>query len=123
MDLVPMDLSKRDLYLNQIENEINARRDFILKKGQALEKNRKANEFLEGVKNDYRKYYDYIIREKRQQYESMKILQQYLDDLTKTEKLADHEMNNLKYDQSELLLEMDKIKTELDKITRKRIEK
>lgn len=123
MDLVPMDLSKRDLYLNQIENEINARRDFILKKGQALDKNRKANEFLEGVKNDYRKYYDYIIREKQQQYESMKILQQYLDDLTKTEKLADHEMNNLKYDQAELLLEMDKIKTELDKITRKRIEK
>lgn len=123
MDLVPMDLSKRDLYLNQIENEINARRDFILKKGQALDKNRKANEFLEGVKNDYRKYYDYIIREKQQQYESMKILQQYLDDLTKTEKLADHEMNNLKYDQDELLLEMDKIKTELDKITRKRIEK
>lgn len=123
MDLVPMDLSKRDLYLNQIENEINARREFILKKGQALDKNRKANEFLEGVKNDYRKYYDYIIREKQQQYESMKILQQYLDDLTKTEKLADHEMNNLKYDQAELLLEMDKIKTELDKITRKRIEK
>lgn len=123
MDLVPMDLSKRDLYLNQIENEINARRDFILKKGQALDKNRKANEFLEGVKNDYRKYYDYIIREKQQQYESMKILQQYLDDLTKTEKLADREMNNLKYDQAELLLEMDKIKTELDKITRKRIEK
>jgi|LauGreSuBDMM15SN_2_FD.fasta_scaffold02298_6 hypothetical protein len=123
MDLVPMDLSKRDLYLNQIENEINARRDFILKKGQALDKNRKANEFLEGVKNDYRKYYDYIIREKQQQYESMKILQQYLDDLTKTEKLADHEMNNLKYDQAELLLEMDKIKTELDKITRRKIEK
>ena len=118
MSIVPvkMSLSERDKYLYDIEDEIKARRELILKKGKTLEKKQKINHFLQDVKNDYRKYYRYIVNEKQQQYNSMKVLQSYLDDLTKTDKFTSDEIDNVKQDQNELLLEMDKIKNELNKI-------
>ena len=110
-----MTLAERDLYLYNIEDQINARRIFILDKGKTIEKKKKVNRFLEEVKNDYQKYYQYIINEKQQQYKSMKVLQNYLDDLIKTEKITNNEISNVKHDQKEILSEMDKIKTDLNK--------
>jgi len=110
-----LSLSERDLYLRDIDEQIIARRNFILEKTKAIEKKKKVNHFLEDVANDYKKYYEYIVNEKQQQYNFMLQLQQYLDDLTKTQQMADHELKNAKRDQRELLHEMDKIKAELEK--------
>lgn len=111
-----MSLAERDLYLYEIEEQIKARRKLILEKGKTIKKKQKVNQFLEGVKNDYEKYYNHIVNEKQQQYNSMKVLQNYLDDLIKTEKITNHEVNNVKHDQKEILFEMDKIKTDLNKL-------
>lgn len=116
MEVAKLSLSVRDLYLFDIEDQINSRRQLILDKGKALHKKQKVNKFLEDVKNDYKKYYDYIITEKQQQYNSMQTIQSYLEDLIKTEKIANHEMKTAKYDQKQILTEMDKIKIELDKL-------
>ena len=110
-----LSLSERDLYLVQIEEQIKERRNLILQKTKAIEKKQKVNHFLEGVANDYKKYYEYIVNEKQKQYEYMQLLQTYLDDLMKTEKLAHHELKHAKRDQREILREMDTIKSELDK--------
>ena len=109
-------LSERDLLLYDIEEQIVARRQLILDKSKKIKKNETINIFLRDVANDYKKYSDYIINEKQQQYNSMKILQSYLDDLIKTDKLAEFELKNARRDQRELLDEMDKIKMELDKL-------
>ena len=63
------------------------------------------------------KYYQYIKNEKLQQYKYLEQLQKYLDDLTKTQQLANHEFKHAKRDQIEILQEMGKIKKELDKFT------
>ena len=109
-------LSERDLFLYDIEDQIMARRQLILEKTKEIKKKEKVNHFLQDVVNDYKKYYDYIIQERQQQYNSMKTLQVYLDDLMKTEKLANYELKQAKRDQKDLLKEMDKIKEELDKL-------
>jgi hypothetical protein len=120
MSIIPVNisLSERDLYLYDIEDQIKARRELILNKKQMLDKKQKVNHFLAGVKNDYQKYYQYIVNEKQQQYNSMKVLQNYLDDLIKTDKFTNNEIHNVKHDQTELLTEMDKIKSELEKLIR-----
>ena len=82
-------------------------------------KKKKTNHFLEEVKNDYQKYYEYIIHEKQQEYEYMKVLQGYLEDLIKTNKINNIELKNAKYEQKQILDEMDKIKMELDQIIKK----
>ena len=113
-----MDLVEKDLYLFEIEDQIKMRRNLILEKNKALNKKKKVNHFLEDVKNDYQKYHDYIIHEKRQQYDSMKLLQTYLEDLIKTDKMTNADFKNAKYEQKQILNEMDKIKMELDNLTK-----
>lgn len=115
----PMDLVKKDLYLYEIDDQIKLRRNLILEKNKSLNKKKKTNHFLEEVKNDYQKYYQYIIHEKQQQYDSMKILQVYLEDLIKMDKINNIELKNAKYEQKQILDEMDKIKMELDQIIKK----
>ena len=46
----------------------------------------------------------------------MMIIKNYLDDLIKTEKIANNELTNIKNDQHHILNEMDKIKNELNKL-------
>ena len=114
-----MDLVKKDLYLYEIEDQIKLRRNLILEKNKSLIKKKKTNHFLEEVKNDYQKYYEYIIYEKQQEYEYMKLLQGYLEELIKTNKINNIELKNAKYEQKQILDEMDKIKMELDQIIKK----
>lgn len=111
-----LSLAQRDLMLQNIENQINVRRKLILEKGKKIDKKKKVNHFLEDVKEDYEKYYQYIIQEKQQQYNSMMLIKNYLDDLLKAEKLANNELNHVKHDQNQILNEMDKIKIELNKL-------
>ena len=109
-------LSERDLFLYDIQDQIVARRQLILQKTKEIKKKGKCNIFLEDVANDYKKYHEYILNERQQQYNSMKTLQAYLDDLIKTDKLADYELKQAKRDHKEILHELDKIKIELDKV-------
>ena len=111
-----LSLAQRDKLLQKIDNEINARRKLILEKTTKIDKKKKVNHFLVGVKEDYDKYYNYILDEKKQQYNSMMIIKNNLDDLIKTEKMANNQLKNVKNDQNNILHEMDKIKIELDKL-------
>ena len=110
-------LVDKDLRLYDIEEQINARRKLILDKNKTIQNKKKQNHFLNEVKQDYETFYKYIINEKQQQYQSMELLNKYLDDLKKTNQLAEDELTVLKYDQKDILSEMDKIKIELNKLT------
>ena len=110
-------LVEKDLRLYDIEEQINARRKLILDKNKIIQNKKKQNHFLNDVKGDYETFYKYIINEKQQQYQSMELLNKYLDDLTKTNQLAEDELDVLKHEQKDILSEMDKIKMELNKLT------
>lgn len=115
-DKKKMTLANRDKLLELIENEINLRRKLILNKSKKIDKKIKVNNFLEDVKQDYINYYKYIVEEKKQQYNSMLVIKKYLDDLMNSEKLANDQLYNVKLEQNKILHEMDKIKTELNKL-------
>ena len=107
-------LGERDLYLLQIETEINNKKKLLLKKKRDLDKKQQLNHFLNGVTQDYQKYYNYILNEKQQQYKMLMILKEYLNDLIKTEHLIDEHRRTAKHDQKHIIREIDKVKVELD---------
>lgn len=109
-------LAERDLHLLQIEAEITNKKQLLLKKKKDLNKKYKLNQYLSGVQNDYTKYYDYILNEKQQQYSALSLLKEYMDDLIKTEHLVDDQLRTAKYDQKDIVKEIDKVKIELDNI-------
>ena len=109
-------LAERDLHLIQIEQEIMNKKRLLVKKKKDLDKKQKLNQYLDGVKIDYTKYYDYIVGEKQQQYNALMLLKEYMTDLMKTEHLVDDQLRTAKHDQKDIIREIDKVKVELDEL-------
>jgi hypothetical protein len=109
-------LAERDLYLLQIETEIRNKRKLLIKKKKDLDQKHKLNHYLNDVKQNYSKYYDYILKEKQQQYNALILLKEYMNDLLKTEDLVDDQLRIAKHDQKDIIREIDKVKTELDEL-------
>jgi hypothetical protein len=116
--IIIMQLAQRDLNLLQIEEEIKHKKHFLVKKKKELDKKQKLNEYLVEIKEDYTKYYDFIVNEKQKQYDSMMLLKEYLGDLIQTEGLVDSQLRVAKHDQKDILVEIEKIKSELDELTK-----
>jgi hypothetical protein len=109
-------LAERDLHLIQIEQEIMNKKRLLVKKKKDFDKKQKLNQYLDGVKVDYTKYYDYIVVEKKQQYNALMLLKEYMSDLMKTEHLVDDQLRTAKHNQKDIIREIDKVKVELDEL-------
>ncbi len=126
---IQMSLGEKDSLLQNIEAQIESKRGMLLKKQKYLETASKENEFLGMVKNDYQRYYDYIVGQKRDQIKAMNLLKTYVDDLivtvtspdrccdfVETGKMTDAYFQYPKQDQQHLMGEVGKIKKGLDEI-------
>lgn len=109
-------LAERDIYLLQIEQEIKNKKKLLVKKKKELDKKQKLNQYLDTVKVDYTKYYNYIVNEKQQQYNALLLLKEYMGDLIKTEQLVDEQLRTAKHDQKYIIKEIDNVKAELDEL-------
>ena len=110
-------LAERDLYLVHIDTLMDEKRKLLLEKQKTLQQTAKENEYLEMVRNDYRKYYNHIVKQKEDQINAMNYLKQYIDEIMVNGKLTDMDLENAKMEQDELIQEMDNIKGKLDEIT------
>jgi hypothetical protein len=116
-------LAERDLYLVHIDTLINEKRKMLLEKQKTLQQTAKENEYLEMVRNDYRKYYNHIVKQKEDQINAMNYLKQYIDEIMVNGKLTDTDLENAKMEQDELIQEMADIKSKMDEITQVQQEK
>ncbi len=107
-------LADRDLYLTQIQAQIAAKRKYLIEKQRLIKEESKKNEFLEVVKNDYKKYYDYIVKQKEREMDSLNMLNQYLRDIDESENLSTKDLKTRKKDQKTILSEINNIKKEID---------
>lgn len=76
----------------------------------------KQNAFLQDVKKDYNKYYEYIIQQKKDQMKALELLNQYVDDLTRSGNLNGNNLKDAKHEQKRIMREMNNIRRGLDKI-------
>jgi hypothetical protein len=109
-------LAERDLYLVHIDTLMDEKRKMLLEKQKTLQQTAKENEYLEMVRNDYRKYYNHIVKQKEDQINAMNYLKQYIDEIIVDGKLTDTDLENAKMEQDELIQEMGNIKSKLDEI-------
>ena len=116
-------LVERDLYLVHIDTLMDEKRKMLLEKQKTLQQTAKENEYLEMVRNDYRKYYNHIVKQKEDQINAMNYLKQYIDEIMVNGKLTDTDLENAKMEQDELIQEMADIKSKMDEITQVQQEK
>ena len=101
------------LYMQQL---IEQKRDMLLQKQRHIQKASKQNEFLEVVKNDYAKYYDYIAQQKREQIQALELLNKYVQDLNTTNQMSKYNIKDAKAEQQKIMTEIETIKKGLDEI-------
>ena len=112
-----MDISERDLLIAKMKDQIKSKQDYLFERFKELEKNKEENEYLEAVKNDYAKYFNYISSIKRDQLNAFENINKYLDKIGCELKTTDSLLKETREDQQEVLGEIYKLKTELNKIT------
>ncbi len=122
MDIIPyqnriiIPIREQDEKFIQIQELIDAKRNFLINKQKKLTFITKQNKFLEEVKNDYQKYYGYIVQQKRDQIRALEVLDQYIKDLTLSGKLTKNNIEDAKEEQRKILREVNSIKGSLDSI-------
>ena len=120
MNLIPINIhlvdNNPDQQLLHIENLIDVKRKMLLEKQKKIRKISKQNEFLDEIREDYGKYYGYIIKQKRDQMGALDLLNKYIHDLTVSGKLSKNNVEDSKYEQKKILSEIRSIKHNLDNI-------
>jgi hypothetical protein len=109
-------LNRRDDKFYQIQKLIENKRRFLLQKQKKIHLIEKNNRFLTEVKNDYTKYFTYILQQKYQEMKAMEILNSYIKDLTITGKLSKQNLEDAKQEQKKIINEVKTIKHSLDSL-------
>uniref|UniRef100_A0A6C0ARW4 Uncharacterized protein n=1 Tax=viral metagenome TaxID=1070528 RepID=A0A6C0ARW4_9ZZZZ len=109
-------IEEKDKKFMHIQAVIEAKRNMLINKQQKLAKIAKQNQFLETVKTDYLKYYNYITQQKCEQIQAMELLNTYIKDLSETGQLTKQNMEDVKSEQEKIMNEVNSIKRNLDNI-------
>lgn len=107
---------EQDNKFMNIQSIIESKRNMLINKQQNLAKIAKQNKFLDNVKSDYLKYYNYISQQKREQIQAMELLNTYIKDLSETGQLTKQNMEDAKAEQEKIMNEVNSIKGNLDNI-------
>jgi protein-tyrosine phosphatase len=122
MNIVPyqtrvvVPIRENDERFIQLQELIDAKKEMLINKQKKLHFILKQNRFLDAVKNDYEKFYKYIIEQKNYQIRALQILDEYIKDLTLSGKLTKHNIEDAKEEQIKILNEVNSIKESLDSI-------
>jgi hypothetical protein len=116
MIVVQMSLAERDSHIVRIEEQIEAKRKLLLEKQKKMNILAKQNAFLVGVRDDYNRYHQYIVKQKQEQLNAMESLHQYLSDLTNSTDMTVNNIKDASIEQDKILKVMRKIKGELDEL-------
>ena len=100
----------------KIQELIDIKRKMLLDKQKKILLISKQNKFLDAVKNDYMKYYNYISQQKQDQITALQLLDNYIKDLTVSGKLSKHNIEDARSEQEKILREVKCIKKGLDSI-------
>ena len=113
---IPNSLAEKDDQFLNIEELIEAKRRMLLEKQKKFKLIQKQNQFLDIIKDDYSKYYNYISKQKQDQIKALEILNTYISDLTTSGKLTKNNINDAGFEQKKIIKEIKSIRKGLDGI-------
>ena len=111
-----MELARRDLSIEDMKTEVVNRKKMLLDKLREVRRTSTANQLLKGITDDYERYFDHIKAQKRQQYESLCALSDYIGNISTQTELTEQLLRESKADQKNILSQMRKVKGELDEL-------
>jgi len=118
MKIIKLTLAERDKCLMNLESQIEAKKNNLIEKQKIINKNIKFNQLLEHIRNDYLKYYDYIIQQKREQIQAMNILNNYIRELKISGNLSVNNIKDANYEEKKILNEIKQIEHNMNHLVK-----
>ena len=117
MEVVPLMLRimNADEKFMHLQDQIEHHERLQLRNSVNLSAMTKENHFLEHVKEDYKKFSEIIVQQKRDQVKALKMLDEYIHGITKD--LSKNNADDAKYEQKRIMRELKEIQKSLDTIT------
>jgi hypothetical protein len=115
--IIHLPAKKRDELFLQLNNEIQEKKQFLLDKRKQLDKQLQTNEFLDVVKQDYNKFYEIILQQKREQYVALLLLNKYIGKIRKSGELSKNNHLDAQLEQKKILEELSKMKKSIRELT------
>lgn len=112
-----MDIAINDEKVCEIKLLIQNKKNSLENHFNELKKTQKDNIFLADVVEDYIKYFSQMKKQKEDQYEALRKITDYIDNINKTSDVTEHLLRESKHDQQEILKRMDLIKSKIESIT------
>lgn len=112
-----MDINERNSIISKMKQQIKDKQNYLQERFKELEKNKSENLYLNEVKEDYQKYFNYINTIKNDQLLAFENISNYLDKVGCELKSTDTLLEETKHDQKLVLSEINKLREELNKIT------
>jgi len=113
---IKVPLKKKDEEFIHLQELIEKKRNSLMIKQQNLQVISKQNHFLEEVQKDYAKYYNFIVQQKRDQIKALELLNNYISDLTKSNNLTKHNIEDATEEQKKIMQEIKSIQNGLDSL-------
>lgn len=109
-----MDINTRNDMIIKAKQNIKERKQHLYERMKELQSTNIQNEYLESVKDDYSKYFNYINNIKKDQLNAFENINQYLNKIGCELKTTDTLLKETKYDQQLIVQQINKIKQELN---------
>ena len=112
--VVGMSFREKDERFMQIQQMLDAKTHLLEQKHKYLHHIKQENSFLNDVLKDYAKYGSFIVQQKKDQMDALKVLNEYIEDLKTNGKLTKQNIEDAKMEQQKILGELNTIKNYLD---------
>tara|TARA_Y100000389_G_scaffold36102_1_gene30685 strand:- start:15019 stop:15360 length:342 start_codon:yes stop_codon:yes gene_type:complete len=111
-----MYLAVKDNKLEQIRILLNNKQNELYRNQQELYKNKKQNDLLNCVLDDYNKYRNYIVKDKQEQLNVLEYTLKYIQHMQKNINITQTTLNESNHQQNQILNQISLIKDEISKI-------
>lgn len=118
MEIIPIKiiLTQKEEQFVHLQDVIEAKQKMLSDKHKKFNFISKQNQFLDGVRNDYLTYYNYVSQQKEDQIKALRILDEYINDLAIKEKISKHNIEDAKVEQAKIMREINSIQKGLNSI-------
>ena len=114
-----MDLGDRDQKIIIIQDALKDNQNFMVNKLLQLEEAQKRNQLLRTIYEDYRLYYEFIIKQKQEQQQNMQNLVTYLEKMMLEAGLTDNMLKRANHEQNNILEELSGLRQDLNMLIKK----
>lgn len=114
-----MDVYNYDVVLKNMRSEAANRERELMEYYRDIANTRRENNYLQCQRDDFQKYRDYIVKTKKDQYESLRNISDHLDKIVEASADSKDFLRDLYKDQSKILNEMDTLQNDLGILIKK----